>query len=243
MSDSPVDILFVPGFLGLPSDGDPIAHHLQEMHSINFRSMSAMTLAQDEKDISLESLGAKISHEVTENTVTIGYSLGGRVLMHLLPEALRRVRAIVLISSHFGLSDDEEKSMRLRADIVWGERFLTEDWTTLMAAWEAQPIFANDRGRVPRLEKNYDRNVLDQVLVQCSLGVQRRNIHSEFPFEKTLYVHGAQDSKYLELAQKWRTQQPLLTVKSVESGHFPLVNSARVIAADISRFYRNLMNS
>lgn len=240
MTKSTADIVFVHGFLGLPTDWLDIQSILRLKHRQSFYSVNLWEEA--ESGVSFTSLANKISERCHHNTMVIGYSLGGRILLHLRPETLKKLSSIVLISSHFGLKTSEEKKERLSTDIEWAQRFLSEDWRTVMSSWDKQSIFAKDVYRPERFEKNYQRELLAKVLIETSLGKQSNSIDSaQFPFEKLLYIHGHDDAKYAELAKNWKTQQPRMMLKSVVGGHFPLVNSAVEIAEHISTFYRNLM--
>lgn len=242
MTSSSVDLLCVHGFLGLPSDFDTIVqqwkkHHVGQVHAVNLWELL-------DGEPSLETLAQKIAPHITDNTVALGYSLGGRALLHLPVEAHHRLRALVLISSHFGLSSEAEKNQRLKADQIWADRFCTEPWPQLMIGWNNQAVFAGDRDRLERFEKNYSRIQLRNVILGCSLGRQKDLLkHDAIDFKKVLFIHGDKDTKYSESVKNWKTEQPALTVQTVPGGHFPLVNSAEHIARRSSTFYRNLMKS
>lgn len=242
MTKTTADFIFVHGFLGLSSDWLDIQNHLRLKHRQSFLSINLWEKAQ--AGASFNALAEQISERCHERTLVVGYSLGGRILMHLPPSRLRDIAGMVLISSHFGLSSASEKEERLKNDKVWAERFRRDDWSTLMNDWNHQPVFANAADRPNRFEKNYDRQLLAQVLEACSLGVQKDNIlNPNIPFEKTLYIYGQDDVKYADSIKKWKTQQPKIHVKAVPGGHYPLVNSSFYVAEHIHTFYKNLMIS
>lgn len=240
MTKATADFVFVHGFLGMPTDWLDIQSVLRLNHRQSFYSVNLWEHVQ--KGVTFESLAQFIAERCHENSLVVGYSLGGRLLMHLPPETLQKLSAMVLISSHFGLEDEAEKQARLKNDSAWAERFRTEKWSTLMASWNTQPIFKKDIDRPERFEHNYSRQQLADVMIATSLANQSNQLaRPHLPFRKLLYIYGQDDAKYAELAKKWKTKQPEMTVKSVAGGHYPLVNSAVEVANHVSSFYRNLM--
>ncbi len=242
MTNSSADLVLVHGFLGLPTDWNAVVMHWREhfngeIHLINLWEVS-------DGASTLDSLALHIEKHVTNTSVVVGYSLGGRILLHLSAAAVARAKALILISSHFGLESDQEKVERLQVDNRWAERFMSDMWEDIMADWEAQPVFANDSSRILRLEKNYSRQHLADVVVGCSLGIQSAKLMERtLPVNKLLFLYGSDDPKYSVFVKKWKTQRPQLQTQSVPGGHFPLVNSAHAITQTISTFYRNLMKS
>jgi 2-succinyl-6-hydroxy-2,4-cyclohexadiene-1-carboxylate synthase len=241
MTKATADIVFVHGFLGLPTDWLDIQSVLRLKHRESFYSFNIWEEAH--AGFSFSEIANTISQRCHQNTMVIGYSLGGRILLHLQPEILKKISAIVLISSHFGLPTNEAKQERLSADVEWSQRFLTEDWKTLMLSWEQQAVFSKDVCRPERFEKNYNRELLAKVMVETSLGSQVNKLeNTQVPFEKLLYIYGLDDSKYSELAKSWKSELQQITLRGVPGGHYPLVISAVQIAEHISTFYRSMMS-
>lgn len=76
--------------------------------------------------------------------VLCGYSLGGRVALHVALAAPRRVRRLVLVSSTAGLADDAARSARRAADCALADSLVHEPFERFMDRWAAQPVFAED---------------------------------------------------------------------------------------------------
>ncbi len=156
------------GFLGLPSDWD----FLPWVHrSLVPRQDATGPAAGD---------------------VLIGYSMGGRLA--LLELERRKFRAAVIVSA--GLNAPDEA--RRRGDEEWARRFETEDWSTLMRDWSAQPVL---RGHaVDRFEGDYERAELARQLREWSPAVlpPPRLEAIETP---VLWVVGERDAKFLAMAK------------------------------------------
>ncbi len=73
-----------------------------------------------------------------------GYSLGGRIALHVALAAPERVRRLVLVSSTAGIEDDGERAARRRADRALADDLEREPFARFMQRWQAQPVFAED---------------------------------------------------------------------------------------------------
>lgn len=239
MTSSSIDFVFLHGFLGVPEDWQYVQDYLRQNGNATFTTLNLWKEAGD--DISMESLAQKISKYCNSNTVFIGYSLGGRVLLHLSQKCLDAAQGLVLISSHLGLVDDRERQVRVASDEQWSKSFLSEDWKSLMQRWNSQTVFTNDHARPDRLEANYRRSQLAQTLVKCSLGKQEfigGNKH--FPLNKTLFLYGLEDKKYCEYAKQWQRENSKMRVQWLVGGHYPLIQSAKDVSVAIGQFCREL---
>ncbi|MBL8603772.1 MAG: alpha/beta fold hydrolase [Myxococcales bacterium] len=84
---------------------------------------------------------------VTPDTLLLGYSMGARLA---LSYALRhRVRGAVLLSASPGLSSPEARAARRGDDARLAESLEREGLAAFVTRWEAQPLFASQRGLAP----------------------------------------------------------------------------------------------
>lgn len=154
------EIYALHGFLGLPSDWQ---RHLPKAHSVNLFQAPINTL---------KGWADQFNSGVAKESILVGYSLGGRLALHALIQDPKKWKAAVLISANPGVKDPEARAERLKQDQKWAKRFLNDPWEKLMQEWNNQAVFAGG-GAVPvRLEGDYSRLVLSQVLEKWSLGSQ-----------------------------------------------------------------------
>lgn len=222
-------IVFVHGFLGLPEDWLNVQNHLRTQRANPFVSINLWDHIED--DCCLEQLAQKLEIFCPPGSVVVGYSLGGRILMHLRPEILRQLGALFLISSHIGLSSDSEKQKRLESDKAWALRFLNEPWSDLMRSWDQQSVFEADVSRPVRLEKMYDRTKLAKVLQGCSLGSQSVDLSKLSVVKNSIYGVGEKDKIYkrhLDILQPKDIFKKLVVIKGM--GHYGLESQAAQIA-------------
>lgn len=125
--------------------------------------------------------------------VLLGYSMGGRLALDLLQR--RRYDKAIIISA--GLNEPDAE--RRRRDEKWARRFESEEWSSLMRAWNAQEVFGGHV--VERREEDFDRAELARQLREYSPAVipPPRLEPIETP---VLWVAGERDAKYAEIARR-----------------------------------------
>ncbi len=79
----------------------------------------------------------------------LGYSMGGRLALHVLLAAPEQWRGAVIVSAHPGLRDSRERQARREADAAWLARFRKEPFLDVMHDWNKQPVFAGGGARNP----------------------------------------------------------------------------------------------
>lgn len=73
--------------------------------------------------------------------VYVGYSLGGRVSLHLALMYPHLVERLVLIGAHPGIDDDDERAARRAADDVLAQHIHDIGVPAFLREWVAQPLF------------------------------------------------------------------------------------------------------
>ncbi len=76
-----------------------------------------------------------------ERSHVAGYSMGGRLALHLAVRLPDRVRSLITIGAHAGFEGDARESRR-RADEVLAARIEQEGLERFVEYWEALPMFA-----------------------------------------------------------------------------------------------------
>lgn len=72
----------------------------------------------------------------------VGYSMGGRVALHLALAQPALVTALVVLGATGGIDDDEERAARRAADEVLADRLELLGTEAFLDEWLAQPLFA-----------------------------------------------------------------------------------------------------
>lgn len=218
MPSSPNDanVLYaINGFLGRPADWSSIKNFPPagwRLETIDLWSEGDLANYDDWAQKVGRRLAAKMAQATTANgagkKILLGYSLGGRLALHLLLAAPKFFDGAIIVSANPGLVSGDERTLRRRADDIWAAKFLTQPWPALMAEWDAQaalrppPKPASDAVVLERPESDFDRTLLAQALRTWSLGAQRDLRHDlttlTLPIE---FVTGQTDIKFTAIAQ------------------------------------------
>lgn len=187
------------GFLGHPSDWTILG-------DFNYYPVELFADAK----LSFQEFAKQFNQFIeTEHNILMGYSLGGRLAMHALLEDKRRWSGAVFISAHSGLVDQKQKKQRQQLDQEWAQRFLIEDWDSLIDAWNAQPVFAGSHSKFERTESLFSRKLLNSALINWSLGKQEdlspRLAELDIPI---LWIAGNNDEAHKKLALKQTFRHP-----------------------------------
>lgn len=70
----------------------------------------------------------------------VGYSLGGRLLLHLLTQAPERFASAVLLGVGPELGDPADRARRRESDETWIQRLRAEPLPAFLHAWYQQPV-------------------------------------------------------------------------------------------------------
>lgn len=138
----------------------------------------------------------------------LGYSLGGRVALHLALAAPERIQTLILESSSPGIADPRERQARIRSDEALAERIEREGIAGFTDFWERLPLWESQNRLPPALlsEQRRQRLANDPAGLAGSLralGTGRmdnlRPLLSGFD-RPVLLIAGAEDAKYLGLS-------------------------------------------
>jgi 2-succinyl-6-hydroxy-2,4-cyclohexadiene-1-carboxylate synthase len=143
-----------------------------------------------------------------ERAAWLGYSLGGRVALHIALRHTARVARLILESCSPGIEDPGERAARAAADEAQAREIVVGGVAAFADAWAAQPLFRSQE-RLPRAVRERQREMRRSASAEGlaaalrALGVGRqawllprlRDIAAP-----TLLVVGALDDKYRALA-------------------------------------------
>ncbi|MFI5004814.1 MAG: alpha/beta fold hydrolase [Solirubrobacterales bacterium] len=166
-----------------------------------------------------------------------GYSLGGRVALHVALAAPERVRRLVLVGANPGIEDEAERAERRRSDRRLADELERAPFEQFIERWRTQPLFAGEppeAGALAREDQRRNRpHALAAVLRGLGTGemVPLWNRLSDLEMPVTVLV-GERDAKFQALGGRMVELLPDGELVVEPGGHgLPLENPAAVARA------------
>jgi 2-succinyl-6-hydroxy-2,4-cyclohexadiene-1-carboxylate synthase len=151
----------------------------------------------------------------------IGYSLGGRVALHLALMYPSIVERLAVLGAHAGIEDEEERARRRDADDRLAERVLEIGVPAFIDEWLAQPLFegltVTDEDRADRLRNTADGLAWSLRMSGTGSQIPLWDRLMEFNMP-VLAMAGSLDTKFEPLAER--------IAQSVPDGTFAPIHGA-----------------
>jgi 2-succinyl-6-hydroxy-2,4-cyclohexadiene-1-carboxylate synthase len=103
----------------------------------------ALELA-DARPLSLAGALDLVAGVHAERFILCGYSMGGRIALHVAAAMPERVSRLVLVSTSAGIEDDAERAARRRADEALADELEGGTIDDFVERWRATPLVADD---------------------------------------------------------------------------------------------------
>jgi len=194
---------YLPVALDLPGHGDAA----ERRGPITFDSCVAEVLAQSPQRFAL-----------------CGYSLGGRVALHVALAAPERVRRLVLVSSSAGIEDPDEREQRRASDRRLAHELERVPFEQFIERWRAQPLFADEPPEVGALAREDQRRNHPASLAQALRGLGTGEMRPlwgrlrELALPVTVVV-GERDAKFRALGERMVGRLPDAELVVIPGGH------------------------
>lgn len=168
-----------------------------------------------------------------------GYSMGGRVALHLALADPERVSRLVLVSCTAGIEDDEERERRRTADAALAERLEHEPFERFVADWRAQPLFAADPPEVNAAARADELRNEPTGLAAALRGIGAGAMPPVWDrlHELTMpavVLAGERDARYRALGQRLADALPRGELRVVPGGHTLLLENPAAVAEALS---------
>lgn len=192
--------------------------------------------AAAERPISFASCTAAVLAAAPGRFALCGYSLGGRVALHVALAAPARVSALCVIAANPGIEDPRERAARVASDEQLARELQTGSFEGWIERWRTQPLFAAEPPEVGELARADQRRNQPPALAAALRGLSTGAMEplwdrlGELAMPVSLVV-GERDAKFTALAER---ALPLLrdgSLSIIAGGHgLPLENPQGVVA-------------
>ncbi len=234
------EIHFFHGFLGEPSDWDSVLNFIPDTwKSVKIYKHDLSKDCERIESLTFETWAHAIEGEwgsvlspqfsETPQRILVGYSLGGRLCLHIKPEFYCH---LFLIAAHPGLKTGLVE--RAEQDQIWAESLLTEDPEVWLERWNRQLVFSQDLLRPKRCLK--ERQFFwSQVLMGFSLSRQKNLANKILTHKNKIHwLVGEKDLNYQNLK---KSMQILLgenhVVEITDAGHGVLFDQPELLSKAI----------
>jgi 2-succinyl-6-hydroxy-2,4-cyclohexadiene-1-carboxylate synthase len=137
-------IVLLHGFTQTSASWQPVADRLGERHDVRAPDLPGHGTATDERAGLWET--AAVLAETHGPATYVGYSMGGRVALHVAVAHPEVVERLVLVSATAGIDDDEGRAARRKADEELADRIEAIGVDAFLDEWLAQPLFSGLSG-------------------------------------------------------------------------------------------------
>jgi 2-succinyl-6-hydroxy-2,4-cyclohexadiene-1-carboxylate synthase len=190
-----------------------------------------------EEPIEFESCTRYVLEQAPERFVLAGYSMGGRIALHVALAAPDRVSRLVLISCTAGIADPAERAERAAADHRLVEELDSMPFEDFIERWRTQPLFAEEPPAAGRLAREDQRRNRPEALAAALRGLVPGEMEplwgrlADLEMPVTV-VAGERDTRYVELGRRMADAIEGAQLLVIPGGHgLPLENPQGVADA------------
>jgi 2-succinyl-6-hydroxy-2,4-cyclohexadiene-1-carboxylate synthase len=177
----------------------------------------------------------------------LGYSMGGRLALHLALAAPERFTALILESTSPGIADPAEREQRRQDDETVATMIERDGVRHFVDYWERLPLFGSHQRLEPRLRSELRRQRLGNSTPGLAHSLRGAGAGACQPIwdllpaitAPTLIIAGALDQKYVAIGRRMAGLLPFSELAIVpDSGHMPHLEQSeefeRVISCQVS---------
>jgi 2-succinyl-6-hydroxy-2,4-cyclohexadiene-1-carboxylate synthase len=170
----------------------------------------------------------------------VGYSMGGRLALHVALALPERVERLVLVSASAGIEDGVERERRREADEALAREIERHDIAWFVERWRAVPLFARDPPAVVDEVARDERRCTPAALAAClrafgpSAMAPVWDRVGELAMPVTVLA-GERDGQYVATGQRLVAAIPTAELRIVpDAGHRLALEAPEAIAGAIA---------
>lgn len=189
----------------------------------------------------LHELAEELAASIDGDFALAGYSMGGRLALHVALAAPARVTRLVLVSTTAGIEDEDERGRRRTADEALAEWMAGRDIAAIADRWGAQPLFAGQSAAVAEAARA-DR--LRSTPAGLAAALRAMGTGAMSPLWERLgelempavVLAGAHDAKFVEIGRRLAAGLPAARLEIVPgAGHALGLEAPAAVASAIMR--------
>lgn len=143
-----------------------------------------------------------IEENLSQPVDLIGYSLGGRLALHLVIKKPQLFNKVILLSTHPGIFDSKEQIQRKSWEDEWVKKLDTSSFEAFISHWNQQKLFEGETSERFLRENDFSRAALQKALTDFSNTAHQFSLDDLKNLEKSLiWVIGENDQKFVEVTK------------------------------------------
>ena len=210
----PTTVVLLHGFAGTGRAWDPVVARLDpERYTALAPDLRGHGAARDARPVSFAACVADVLAAAPERFDLCGYSMGGRIALHVALAAPERIARLLLVATTAGIEDAAARAARRADDEALAAFAETAGIEQFADRWAAQPLFA---GTPPDAARIWREDVLRND--PRALAASLRGVGSgamaplwerlgELTMPATVLA-GRRDAKFLALGERLATALP-----------------------------------
>ncbi len=208
------EALFLHGFMGSRRDWDPVFEEIDgvECHAVDLPGHGRSGELSDDRPANMEWMADRVLHHIDERfdekIHLVGYSMGGRIALHLALHHPERFASVVLESASPGLGGEAARAARRKVDAERARQMVDGGLEVFLRRWYELAIFG-ELSTHPDFEAMLARRLAGdvhnyaRVIREMSPGAQPdlwpRLDKLQIP---SLWVAGGEDEKYVAIVDR-----------------------------------------
>jgi 2-succinyl-6-hydroxy-2,4-cyclohexadiene-1-carboxylate synthase len=233
----PESVVLLHGFSGTGRAWDGVAARLRrEGYRPLALDLPGHGAAEEyERPITFSGSVSHVLAEAPERFTLCGYSLGGRVALHVALSAPARVSRLVLVSTSAGIDDPAERAARSNADHQLADELERVPFEDFIERWRTQPLFAEDPPEVGGLAREDQRRNRPDALAAVLRGIGAGEMEplwdrlAELMLPVTIVV-GDRDRKYQQLGRRMAEAIGGAELVVIAGGHGLVLENPEAVA-------------
>ena len=250
MSQSPAQLVWIPGFMGSADFFAPLQSELSTAFSHwwpePFLESHFWSAGSFHEWVVLFQRWVNERLSTSGPRVLIGYSLGGRFALHVMNEFSDQWSQAFLFSAHPGLTNAKDRATREQFNQHWAGRFVAEPAEEVLRDWQRLSVFENTSFYQSAQVAGMPQGELAKALTLYS-----PSRHDFAPLDllnhstKLTWILGKQDSKYMQLYDEvFKQQLSDIEVHLVDgAGHRVPLDQPRAVAQILQAKISSLLAS
>ncbi len=199
----------------------------------------------------VEDLVAVMDRLGVERTAALGYSMGGRVALHLALAAPERLSALVLESASPGIDDPAARQARHDSDEALAQSIERDGMEAFVSRWEALPLFASQAQLTAAVQEELRRQRLSNNPVGLANSLRGMGAGQQNPLWRrlgetnvpALVIAGQLDEKYSVLARRMAAIMPDARAELVAgAGHAVHLEQPEAFAVIVNGFLEEYLS-